>query len=399
MFFIEKKLSNDLKGLLKEDLHLSYRVIIELRNKNIAIDDIIKKLKGTVIRNIKSIGLVSAELSSFALRRLIEYPDVLSVSLDEYCFLCGFSLATANKTSFRQFSGLTGKGVKIAILDSGTFPHPDLISPSNKILEFYDFINKANYPYDDNGHGTALASLISGSGISSKFVYKGIAENSELFIYKVFNKLGRAYLSDIFFSLDYIINQCRERDLNIKLILLPFENFSTNLKHIKYFDKLLEILVSLGLIPIMPVGSNTSNSNSITGLALNSNSLLVGGLKSNGSLITAYEFSSGGSKKAAPLLSFHCNNIVCANSDCNYISERNSIKLYPKKLKDNYTTLSGTSVASAYLCGLCALLLEKYPHYNFSDLKSKLELSSCPIENIDFKNVGLGSLNIEDFIK
>lgn len=398
MFFSEKKLSRDLSLLLKKDLLTSYRVIIELKNKNILIDDIIKRLKGVLINNINSIGLVSAQLTPFAIKRLIEYPDIKFVSLDEYCFLCGLSLTTANKASFRQYSTLTGKGISIALLDSGAFPHPDLISPQNKIAEFHDLINEYKYPYDDNGHGTALASLLCGSGISSRFLYKGIAENSNLIIYKVFNKLGRAYLSDIFYTLDSIITQIKNGTI-IKLLLLPFENFSTNLKHIDYFNELLSILISLGSIPIMPIGSNSNSYNSISGLALNSNSILVGGLENMSSTPVAYSFSSCGSKKIAPLVSFCCSNIICANTDPNYISERNSIKLYPHKLKDNYKTLSGTSVSSTYLCGLCALLLEKYPEYNFNDVKSKIELCSQEIEGLDFNHIGRGTLNLEEFLK
>ena len=32
----------------------------------------------------------------------------------------------------------TGKGITIAYLDSGVFPHPDLVEPSNRILAFFD---------------------------------------------------------------------------------------------------------------------------------------------------------------------------------------------------------------------------------------------------------------------
>ncbi|MGL5616311.1 MAG: S8 family serine peptidase [Sarcina sp.] len=396
MFLIEKKLSPDLKLLLKKDFHTSYRVIIELKNKNISIDDIIKRLKGTTISKSPSIGVLSAELSPFALRRLIEYPEIALVSLDEPCFLCGLSLTTANKNSFKQFSNLTGKGIKIALVDSGVFPHPDLLMPSNKILEFQDLLNNYNHPYDDNGHGTALASILCGSGVSSKFLYKGVAENASLIVYKAFNKLGRGYLSDILSALDSIITKCRE-DSSIKLVLLPFENFSTNFKHIKYFETLLKELILLGATPIMPIGSNRNNSNEILGLALNNSSLLVGGLKSS-SFDKNYEFSSGGSKKHHPLVSFCCTDIVSANLDCNYISERNSIKIYPPKLKESYKTISGTSVASAYLCALCALVLEKYPNYTFNDLKSKIELSLLPNEDCP-KDLGVETLNVADFLK
>ena len=48
----------------------------------------------------------------------------------------------------------TGKGVYVAVLDSGVQNHPDL---HGRIVAFRDFTeNKRNrrFCYDDNGHGT-----------------------------------------------------------------------------------------------------------------------------------------------------------------------------------------------------------------------------------------------------
>ena len=45
----------------------------------------------------------------------------------------------------------TGKGIGVAILDTGLYPHPDFKS---RILCFQDMIHKKNTPYDTNGHGT-----------------------------------------------------------------------------------------------------------------------------------------------------------------------------------------------------------------------------------------------------
>ena len=50
--------------------------------------------------------------------------------------------------------GLTGKGVGVAILDTGVFLHPDL---ENCVYGFRDFLKKKQQPYDDNGHGTHAA--------------------------------------------------------------------------------------------------------------------------------------------------------------------------------------------------------------------------------------------------
>ena len=44
--------------------------------------------------------------------------------------------------------GLTGKGVGVAVLDTGIFPHKDFDS---RILGFADFVHNRSGPYDDCG--------------------------------------------------------------------------------------------------------------------------------------------------------------------------------------------------------------------------------------------------------
>lgn len=54
-------------------------------------------------------------------------------------------------------NGLTGKGIGIALLDTGIAPLDDFLLPKNRIKAFKDFVNFKNEPYDDNGHGTHAA--------------------------------------------------------------------------------------------------------------------------------------------------------------------------------------------------------------------------------------------------
>ena len=60
-------------------------------------------------------------------------------------------------SDFANEYGLTGKNVSVAILDTGVFPHEDLITPRNRIIGFKDFIKQKEQPYDDDGHGTHVA--------------------------------------------------------------------------------------------------------------------------------------------------------------------------------------------------------------------------------------------------
>nr|WP_205134157.1 hypothetical protein [Anaerotignum lactatifermentans] len=48
----------------------------------------------------------------------------------------------------------TGRGVGIAILDTGISPVADFTQPENRIVCFRDLVNHRTRPYDDNGHGT-----------------------------------------------------------------------------------------------------------------------------------------------------------------------------------------------------------------------------------------------------
>lgn len=52
--------------------------------------------------------------------------------------------------------GITGKGVGIAILDTGVYQHSDF---ANNIVLFKDMINNRKSAYDDNGHGTHVNEL------------------------------------------------------------------------------------------------------------------------------------------------------------------------------------------------------------------------------------------------
>ncbi len=69
--------------------------------------------------------------------------------------------------------GLYGENQTIAVLDTGIWPkHPDF---EGKIVGWADFVNSNPDPYDDNGHGTMVASIAAGTGAGSNGTYKGVA--------------------------------------------------------------------------------------------------------------------------------------------------------------------------------------------------------------------------------
>lgn len=391
MFSIKNKLDRNLRYSLLNNEHKHYRVLIKYKSFSESLGKKIIGYKGTLIYILKIPNIICARLDKESIERIIEYPEVAFVTFDEYLFLCGTSVSTANKAySYKKLS-LSGKNINIGLVDSGIYPHNDLSNPHNKISSFVDIINNLSYPYDDNGHGTAIAGIIAGSGVSSEGMYRGIAPYSNIYCYKAFDSLGKGFSSDILFSIESLLF---ERDKNnIKILCLPFELLTHNLIILNAFNDIFSFAVKENITPIVPSGSNENLEGSICGIGNLKNCITVGGINTS-STEKPYKYSSAGtSKSGKPDLCAACVNITSLNSNTSYISEKDGHKLYPPKLSTSYKSFNGTSLAAAYVTGITALLYESNPSLTFKDIFSLLKLS-CERVDLPKFNQGEGVINL-----
>ena len=107
--------------------------------------------------------------------------------------------------------GLTGAGVTVCIVDSGIdMLHPDFARL--RLVAWKDFVNLRSEPYDDNGHGTAMAGLIAANGS-----LRGIAPDASLIVAKATNSAGfgssQAVADGIRFCVDPFGNGTRGADI------------------------------------------------------------------------------------------------------------------------------------------------------------------------------------------
>ncbi|WP_010232915.1 S8 family serine peptidase [Clostridium arbusti] len=393
MFSIKKKLDNNLRIAIEKDRFKNYRIIIHCTALLDKFQSKIKSFRGELICIIPSINCVCANMSALSIHRLIEYPEVNFITLDDFAYLCANSVSAANSVNLGKSLKFTGKDVCIGLIDSGVYPHPDLLSPFKKIKKFTDLINGLNYPYDDNGHGTFISGILSGSGINSKGMYKGIAPNSSIYCIKAFNALGKGYISNILLAIDKFLLDCKK--FNIRILCLPFEISTEDDFILSLFYKIFEKAKENDIVVIIPSGNNENIKSSIRGIAALSNCLTIGGVDTT-SITKPYFYSASGpcGKLMKPDLSAACVDIYSLRSDINYVSERDGVKLYPHKMKQYYTTFTGTSCAAAYISGICALLLESNSTLNYKDVISLIK-ASCNLLNFPKWQQGEGLIDIK----
>jgi len=87
------------------------------------------------------------------------------------------------------WSESTGKGVKIAILDSGVGPIDDV-----KVYGGYNFVDDNEDTTDRYGHGTMVASIIGATHTNSKTGLKGVAPDAEIYAVKIIDDQGNMNL-------------------------------------------------------------------------------------------------------------------------------------------------------------------------------------------------------------
>lgn len=396
MFTFKNNLDPALKHALQNKLYENYRVIIHCKSLEVKTLNKIKSLKCDILRHITGVNCICAILTPSVIERLLEYPQVTYITFDTYAHLCGNSVLSSNGISFQSSYELTGKGIGVGIIDSGVYPHSDLLNPSNRIKKFLDLINDLRYPYDDNGHGTAMSGLICGSGYSSKGMYKGVAKDSHIYMIKAFNKLGKGYVSDILFALETLINE--GSDLNIRILCLPFETLETNEFVLSLFSKLFDFAISKNMVVVLPSGSSNNIKSSIRGISTLANCITVGGYDST-SAPKIYDYSSCGpyQKLDKPNLIAACVDICSLSSDENFISEKNGVKLYPHHITNLYTSCTGTSCSAAFVSGICALLYENNNNLCFKNMLALLKLS-CNLINFPAYMQGAGIIDLEKLL-
>lgn len=181
----------------------------------------------------------------------------------------------------------TGKGVAIAFLDSGFYPHPDLVEPASRILAYKD-LTDVSASLDSNAaaeswqwHGTQTSVTAAGNGRLSDGIYRGLACDSQLVLVKVSDK-GRITEDNIARGLEWIIKN-RER-YNIRVLNISLGGDEDVPCSRSIIDQAAEEAIKQGIVVVVAAGNSGAEGKHSIPPANSPSVITVGGYHDNNQL-------------------------------------------------------------------------------------------------------------------
>jgi hypothetical protein len=266
--------------------------------------------------------------------------------------------------------GLTGKGVKIAIIDSGIdYNHNALGSAFNRSSPGFDWMSFDPRPFDDNSHGTALAGIIASQG--SRGAPMGLAPGVELISQKAFDPYGNSTSAALMAATDGAIRS------GARIVLLAWDTR----KDSQALRQAISRAGAAGLLVVTAAGDrgvNIADTNHFpAGLSVSEAHVIsVAAIGADGSLVTEQgRFSNFG-----PV------DIAGPGGKQRVLSPRNEV-----------SERSGTDLAAAYVAASAAILLETQPDLNGPELKAEILRRACTSEALAGKTIGSRYLCLQNF--
>ena len=289
---------------------------------------------GTVLETYGQVAVASIKMPTYAIDEFLAQPEVKSAEEDFVLQLkvqqVDWGVETV-KAPAAWNSGFTGKGVKVAVIDSGIAPHEDL-----KIAGGISTVDYTSSYADDQGHGTHVAGTIAAR--NNSLGLKGVAYDTELYAVKAFDQNGAARLSDIIEGVDWSISN----GMDIVNLSAGTQTESAA------FRTVVDRAYANGLLIVAAAGNDGAPDgldDTVDYPARYSSVIGVGAVDSYSKRAI---FSSTGPavEVAAP-----------------------GVRVLSTYLRGEYAYLSGTSMAAPHVTGELALLKQAYPDLSNEELR------------------------------
>ncbi|MEV4867173.1 S8 family peptidase [Streptomyces ossamyceticus] len=272
-------------------------------------------------------------------------------------------------------AGYDGKGVKVAVLDTGIdTTHPDLAAAVKASKNF-----SGTAGTDDMvGHGTHVAATLAGSGARSHGRYKGVALGAGILNAKVLDDSGEGSDSGVIAGLEWAAAQgARVANLSLGQDDTPGED--------PVEAAVNALSKSTGMLIVAAAGNEGPDAGTVGSPGAAESALTVGAVDGEDRLA---DFSSTGptaDSALKPDLTAPGVDIVSAKAAHGYLGD---------PAADGYVSMSGTSMATPHAAGAAAILAQRHPDWTGARIKQALTASTTPTTGATGYQQGTGRLDV-----
>lgn len=363
------------------------------------VNDIVR-LGGTILSQVPIVNGVVAVLDGNGLLSLSNQANVVYISRDRTLSptLNNAALAVNAPTAWK--SGYVGTGVGVALIDSGIGNHPDLntgILPISRVVYNQSFISGNSSTADQYGHGTHIAGLIAGDGLSSTGIqysktFVGIAPGANLVNLRVLDANGSATDSEVISAISQAINL--KSRFNIRVINLSLGRGVYESYKLDPLCQAVERAWKSGIVVVVAAGNNgryqaTDGYATVTSPGNDPYVLTVGAMKTMGTPQRNDDLIASYSSKGPTVIDHIVKPDIVAPGNLLISTEMPGTTLYNTETSNlvpystyvlggssapstSYFMLSGTSMATGIVSGLVADLLQAHPGLTPDQVKARL---------------------------
>ncbi|MET9765368.1 S8 family peptidase [Streptomyces sp. NPDC006372] len=280
-------------------------------------------------------------------------------------------------------AGYDGKGVKIAVLDTGVDgTHADL---KGQVMGAKNFTTSPDAS-DKYGHGTHVASIAAGTGAKSGGKYKGVAPGAKILNGKVLDDSGYGSDSEVLAGMEWAAAEGADV-INMSLgggdspEIDPLEAAVNKLSEEK------GVLFAIAAGNEGDFGEQTIGSPGSAAAALT-----VGAVDDKDKLADFSSRGPGMDGALKPDVTAPGVDITAASAPGNQIAA---------EVGENpagYMTISGTSMATPHVAGAAAILKQQHPQWKYAELKGALTGSTKGGKYTPFEQ-GSGRIQVDKAIK
>jgi len=263
--------------------------------------------------------------------------------------------------------GGSGRGVTVAVLDSGVAADPDLTQAGNRIIASVSVAGPRdpNRP-DVGGHGTHIAGTIAGDGTRSAGQFVGVAPHANIVDVQVLDGNGNGRVSSILRGIGWVV--AHQGQFNIRIINLSFGAIPQGSYRTDPLAAAVEVATKRGILVVAAAGNGGPANGTVESPAIDPYVVSVGSTDDQGTLSLTDDTLAWFSAWGTPTDSTPKPEIVGPGR--RVVSIRVPGSTLDMRLPDHVVTasngatyfrLTGTSMATAVVSGAAALILERLP--------------------------------------